>query len=436
MTATMRPARYVVIALALSGASPALAQTAPRPPRVLVSINAGMQLTGERAAQELTPVINGEPSSVSVSTPFQRGLSFDGGATIASAARSASQPRFRRIRKTAGRGVGQIPHPLQFNRPRTLTGTATGLSRTEVGVHVDAAYIAKSRGRVSAVVSAGVSISTLADGRDRRQLLETYPFDSVSFTSATTVSASTAAVGFNGGVDVTWKLSRRAGIGALRDSRARPPRCRPRAAATSAPAPAGWSQAPRQVWSLAGHLHASGGDDDLHDRPLHSSDRRVSRALSEKRHRTAGRRAPVPGVAHEPAVRTQQLQQSLPRPELRRPEPRLGGRRRAAKDSKNTGWRNMSFRGYADHMATGEFKAALASLIALAQEKTTAIMCAEAVPWRCHRFLIADALTHAGWRVLHITGSAAPSQHKFTPFLRVRGDELTYPPEQPDLELK
>jgi uncharacterized protein (DUF488 family) len=117
-------------------------------------------------------------------------------------------------------------------------------------------------------------------------------------------------------------------------------------------------------------------------------------------------------------------------------EPRLGGRRRAAKDSKNSGWRNTSFRGYADHMATREFKAALDSLIALAGDKTTAIMCAEAVPWRCHRFLISDALTHAGWRVLHVTGTAAPSTHKFTPFLRVRGDELTYPPDQPQLELE
>jgi len=117
-------------------------------------------------------------------------------------------------------------------------------------------------------------------------------------------------------------------------------------------------------------------------------------------------------------------------------EPRLGGRRRAAKDSTNTGWRNTSFRGYADHMATREFKAALASLVALAGERTTTVMCAEAVPWRCHRFLIADALTHAGWRVLHITGSAKPSQHTFTPFMRVRRGELTYPPEQPGLELE
>jgi len=144
-----------------------------------------------------------------------------------------------------------------------------------------------------------------------------------------------------------------------------------------------------------------------------------------------------PGSRTHPHFGGEQLQRSLHVAGIEYVhEPRLGGRRRAAKDSKNTGWRNTSFRGYADHMATREFTAALASLITLAGEKTTAIMCAEAVPWRCHRLLIADALTHAGWRVLHITGSAAPSQHEFTPFLRVRGGELTYPPEQPGLELK
>lgn len=144
-----------------------------------------------------------------------------------------------------------------------------------------------------------------------------------------------------------------------------------------------------------------------------------------------------PGSRTNPQFGREELRQSLTTAGIAYlHEPRLGGRRHAAKDSKNMGWRNTSFRGYADHMATREFTAALASLIALAEEKATAIMCAEAVPWRCHRFLIADALTHAGWRVLHITGSAAPSQHKLTPFLRIRGDELTYPPEQPALELE
>jgi uncharacterized protein (DUF488 family) len=117
-------------------------------------------------------------------------------------------------------------------------------------------------------------------------------------------------------------------------------------------------------------------------------------------------------------------------------EPRLGGRRRAAKDSRNAGWRNTSFRGYADHMATAEFKDALSSLMGSAANQTTVIMCAEAVPWRCHRSLIADALTHAGWRVLDIIGGGKSSQHKLTPFLRIDGGEITYPPEQPDLALE
>jgi uncharacterized protein (DUF488 family) len=87
-------------------------------------------------------------------------------------------------------------------------------------------------------------------------------------------------------------------------------------------------------------------------------------------------------------------------------------------------------------MATPEFKDALASLMARAEQHSTVVMCAEAVPWRCHRSLIADALTHAGCRVLDIIGAATPSQHKLTPFLRVEGDEIIYPPEQPGLELE
>jgi len=144
-----------------------------------------------------------------------------------------------------------------------------------------------------------------------------------------------------------------------------------------------------------------------------------------------------PGSRAHPQFGREQLRQSLKDFGIDYiHEPGLGGRRRASKQSKNTGWRNTSFRGYADHMATRGFKDAFASLELLAREKTTAIMCAEAVPWRCHRFLISDALTHAGWRVRHITGPSEPSTHKFTPFLRIDGDELTYPPEHPSLELE
>ena len=108
-------------------------------------------------------------------------------------------------------------------------------------------------------------------------------------------------------------------------------------------------------------------------------------------------------------------------------EPLLGGRRHARKDSPNTGWKNASFRGYADYMATEEFARGLRVLLSRAADKTTAIMCAEAVPWRCHRMLVSDALKRSGMLVRHITGGGKPSPHRYTSFLRVRKGILTYP---------
>jgi uncharacterized protein (DUF488 family) len=105
----------------------------------------------------------------------------------------------------------------------------------------------------------------------------------------------------------------------------------------------------------------------------------------------------------------------------------LGGLRHARPDSINRGWRNVSFRGFADHMRTEGFAVGLARLEQLAARRTTAIMCAEVLPWRCHRSLIADALTVAGWRVLHIQSRRAARLHKRTPFLRVRSGRLVYP---------
>jgi uncharacterized protein (DUF488 family) len=105
----------------------------------------------------------------------------------------------------------------------------------------------------------------------------------------------------------------------------------------------------------------------------------------------------------------------------------LGGLRRAARDSINTGWQNSSFRGYADYMATDEFREGLQELMAVAEKKTVAIMCAEAVPWRCHRSLIADALTEQGWRVLHIYSKKMAKPHELTSFLRVEDGKLIYP---------
>lgn len=105
----------------------------------------------------------------------------------------------------------------------------------------------------------------------------------------------------------------------------------------------------------------------------------------------------------------------------------LGGLRRPGKDSPNTGWRNLSFRGYADYMATDAFQQGLQELSAIAEKHPTAIMCAEAVPWRCHRSLIADALTTQGWQVLHILNKTTARPHKPTPFLVVQNGKLTYP---------
>lgn len=107
--------------------------------------------------------------------------------------------------------------------------------------------------------------------------------------------------------------------------------------------------------------------------------------------------------------------------------PKLGGLRHARPDSVNTGWNNSSFRGFADYMQTPEFATALARLEKLARTRLCAIMCAEAVPWRCHRSLIADALTIRGHAVRHIMTPTRANLHKFTPFARVRSKRITYP---------
>ena len=107
--------------------------------------------------------------------------------------------------------------------------------------------------------------------------------------------------------------------------------------------------------------------------------------------------------------------------------PELGGRRKPLPDSPNDGWRNDQFRAYADYMATDEFRRAIEQLLALAAEKPSAIMCAEAVPWRCHRQLVADELVRRGVDVRHITGPGAASRHVLNPMARVERDHLVYP---------
>lgn len=106
----------------------------------------------------------------------------------------------------------------------------------------------------------------------------------------------------------------------------------------------------------------------------------------------------------------------------------LGGLRHARKDSANTGWRNASFRGYADYMQTPAFQDALETLIQMSCDARLAIMCAEAVPWRCHRSLVADALSVRGRVIVEVLSPSSHRMHTLTPFARVEDARISYPP--------
>jgi uncharacterized protein (DUF488 family) len=107
--------------------------------------------------------------------------------------------------------------------------------------------------------------------------------------------------------------------------------------------------------------------------------------------------------------------------------PALGGRRKTLPDSPNGAWRNASFRGYADYMQTPEFAAGLGALESSAREKSTAIMCSEAVPWRCHRSLISDALIARDWKVVDIYDEKTAKPHAINPMAKVENGILRYP---------
>jgi len=136
----------------------------------------------------------------------------------------------------------------------------------------------------------------------------------------------------------------------------------------------------------------------------------------------------IPKSRHNPQFERHELATALRKRHLGyRWLKKLGGRRHARKDSVNTGWHNLAFRGFADYMATPEFAEGLKTLEETAEAKKVAIMCAEAVPWRCHRSLIADALLKRKWSVRHIMSRTSARKHHPTPFLRVRHGVLRYP---------
>jgi uncharacterized protein (DUF488 family) len=136
-----------------------------------------------------------------------------------------------------------------------------------------------------------------------------------------------------------------------------------------------------------------------------------------------------PGSRRHPQFSHERLAGTLPRHGIRYEWfEALGGRRSARPDSVNTAWRNAAFRGYADYMQTAGFEAALDGLIALARGARTAIMCAEAMWWQCHRSLVADALTARGVAVQHIMGPAKVTPHNLTAPARIVDGRLTYAP--------
>jgi uncharacterized protein (DUF488 family) len=138
----------------------------------------------------------------------------------------------------------------------------------------------------------------------------------------------------------------------------------------------------------------------------------------------------IPRSRHNPQFNADSLATALPPLGLRYVHlGGLGGLRKPRSDSPNQGWRNTSFRGYADYMATEDFESALAQLRELAGDGCVAVMCAEAVPWRCHRSLVADTLLARGARVEHISAPSRSTAHRMTPFAEVRDERVTYPSE-------
>ena len=136
----------------------------------------------------------------------------------------------------------------------------------------------------------------------------------------------------------------------------------------------------------------------------------------------------IPRSRKNPQYNSEALQQSLSAIGMTYTHARdLGGLRRPRKDSVNTGWRNESFRGYADYMQSAEFESALERLVETAAKQAVATMCAEAVPWRCHRSLLADALFVRGVTVHHIMDERTAKPHVLTSWAHVEGLRLTYP---------
>jgi len=135
----------------------------------------------------------------------------------------------------------------------------------------------------------------------------------------------------------------------------------------------------------------------------------------------------LPGSNKFPQFNKENLEKTLPENGIRYIHLEgLGGRRKVNKNSKNTRWKNDSFRSYADYMETDSFKNAIAELETIALQNTTAYMCAEAVYWRCHRSMVSDYLKAKGWNVIHIFSANKTEEHRYTSPARIVNDEVCY----------
>lgn len=140
----------------------------------------------------------------------------------------------------------------------------------------------------------------------------------------------------------------------------------------------------------------------------------------------------IPRSRHNPQFNREELPNSLKAAGISYVHmPGLGGLRHSVRDSPNAGWRNLSFRGFADYMQKEEFEKSLEELVEQAKTERLALMCAEALPWRCHRSLIADALLVRGVHVEHILSPTSLPAHKTTPWAKVDGTRITYPIGEP-----
>src|SRR5262245_9747398 len=211
----LSPATFVFLAAALASASPARAQTDP--PRGVVFVNGGYQMTGNDFANTSTFRANVEDGNITGDYQVKGGPTFDVGAGVRLGRSLGIGVGVTRLSgSTASTVSGTVPHPFYFNRPRPVTGAAVGLERSELAVHVQGQVLAPLGSHLLVTLFGGPSFFRL----DQELVTsftwsDTYPFDDAAFNSATTSSASGSSVGFNAGADVAYFFTRSVGIGAV-----------------------------------------------------------------------------------------------------------------------------------------------------------------------------------------------------------------------------